>query len=54
MKINNENDDIIFTYKIDKGISKIKGGSNILKKLNYPDKIIQNINIMNKIINKNK
>ena len=30
-----------YTYKMIKGISKIKGGIIVLRQLNYPDKIIQ-------------
>tara|TARA_R110002072_G_scaffold302816_1_gene488929 strand:+ start:4205 stop:6109 length:1905 start_codon:yes stop_codon:yes gene_type:complete len=52
MKVIDKNDDLVFTYEISKGISKIKGASNILKKLNYPDKIIKNMIILNKTINK--
>ena len=32
-----------YTYKIKKGISKIKGGVRILKDMNYPDEIINTI-----------
>jgi len=35
------NDEPTYKYKIKKGISKIKGGVCVLKKLNYPDKIIK-------------
>jgi DNA mismatch repair ATPase MutS len=35
-----EKDSIIYTYKINNGISKIKGGINILKQFNYPTNII--------------
>lgn len=34
-----------FTYKIKKGISKIKGGLKVLKDLDYPKEIIQNLKI---------
>ena len=47
MKVLKKKDDIIFTYKINQGISKIKGASNILKKLNYPEKIIKNVDKLN-------
>ena len=49
MKVLNKKDDIIFTYKINNGISKIKGASNILKKLNYPEKIIKNVDKLNNL-----
>ena len=32
-----------YTYKIKKGISKIKGGVRVLKDMNYPDQIIKTI-----------
>ena len=35
--------DFDFTYKIKKGISKTKGGIKVLKDLNYPKNIIENI-----------
>ena len=41
MKIINTNNDIIYTYKLTKGICKIKGGNKILKDLGYPDEIIK-------------
>ena len=41
MKIINNNNDIIYTYKLTKGICKIKGGNKILKDLGYPDEIIK-------------
>lgn len=47
MKIINENDKIKFTYKLESGISKIKGAKFILKELNYPDKILNKINEIN-------
>ena len=36
-------EDFEFTYKIKKGISKTKGGIKVLKDLNYPKNIIENI-----------
>jgi len=35
-----ENKEIIYKYKLKKGISEIKGGINVLNKLNYPKEII--------------
>lgn len=35
-------DRIKYTYKLEKGISKIKGGINVLTDLNYPKEIIDN------------
>ena len=37
------NEDFKFSYKIKKGISKIKGGLKVLKDLNYPEEIIDKI-----------
>ena len=33
---------MIFTYKIKKGISQIEGAYHILKSLNYPNEILEN------------
>lgn len=49
MKVNNNNNNIEFTYKLEKGISNIKGASDILKKLNYPKEILNNIDNLNDI-----
>jgi DNA mismatch repair ATPase MutS len=38
-----ENGEFIYTYKIKKGISKIKGGVRVLKDMNYPKEIIDSI-----------
>ena len=35
--------DIQYTYKIKKGVSKIQGAIKVLKDMNYPDEIIDNI-----------
>ena len=43
MEINDKESELFFTYKIKKGISKIKGGVKVLKDLNYPEHIINNI-----------
>ena len=42
MKIIKENNDIKYTYKLTKGICKIKGGNKILKDLGYPEEIVSN------------
>lgn len=39
----NTNGNFNYTYKIKKGISKIKGGIRVLKDMNYPDHIIKTI-----------
>lgn len=38
-KINNK---IKYTYKLEHGISEVKGGINVLKEMNYPKEIIEN------------
>ena len=48
MKVTQQDNEIKFTYKIEKGISNIKGASNVLKKLNYPEKILQDIDLLRK------
>ena len=42
MKVNAHDEKLEYKYKIIEGISKIKGGVNVLKDLNYPDEIIEN------------
>jgi hypothetical protein len=44
MKIETVNDDFKYTYKLEKGISYIKGGIKVLKDLDYPPEIIKNTN----------
>ena len=43
MKVNNNAKDFEYTYKIKKGISKVKGAMKVLKDLNYPENIITNM-----------
>ena len=43
MKVNNNSKDFEYTYKIKKGISKVKGAMKVLKDLNYPENIIINM-----------
>lgn len=38
-----ENDELIYTYRIAKGISKQKGALHVLKSMQYPEKIIKHI-----------
>ena len=38
-----DNGNCVYHYKMMKGISTIKGAINILKQLEYPDDIINNI-----------
>ena len=38
----NENKKIVYTYKKKNGITKIKGGVEVLKNLNYPKIIVDN------------
>jgi DNA mismatch repair ATPase MutS len=44
MKINIKGDNFVYTYKLDNGISNIKGGVKVLKDLEYPDEIIVSTN----------
>ena len=43
VKTNEKGDDFEYTYKIKKGISKVKGALKVLKDLEYPDNIITNM-----------
>ena len=43
---------LIYTYKMDSGISEVKGGINVLTDLNYPKEIIDNTISENKKIEK--
>jgi DNA mismatch repair ATPase MutS len=43
MKVNTNAKDFEYTYKIKKGISKVKGAMKVLKDLNYPENIITNM-----------
>jgi hypothetical protein len=43
MKVIKENDNFQYTYLIQKGISKIKGGLKVLHDMNYPKEILNNI-----------
>ena len=43
-------DKLIYTYKLKKGISNIKGTSTVLDDLNYPTDIINKVNKVNKKI----
>ena len=40
VNINKETDDLIYTYKFANGVSNIKGGTFVLKQLEYPTEII--------------
>ena len=44
MKIETANDDFKYTYKLEKGISDIKGGIKVLKDLDYPAEIVNTTN----------
>ena len=43
MKVNMRDNDFEYTYKIKKGISKVKGALKVLKDLEYPENIIINM-----------
>lgn len=50
MKINNENNEFVYTYKYVSGISKIRGGLKVLEYLQYPSDILKEANkVMGKI-----
>lgn len=40
-----ENDNLVYNYTLVKGISKIKGGIKVLKQMEYPEDMIDKINI---------
>ena len=42
MKTIQKNDSFEYTYILENGISKIKGGHKVLKDMNYPVEIISN------------
>ena len=42
MKIENNENKLVFTYKLVEGINSTKGGVNVLKQLDYPENIISN------------
>ena len=44
MKTNIVNDSAVYYYKLQNGISEIKGGITVLKQLGYPQKIIDDTN----------
>ena len=43
MKVNNNAKDFEYTYKIKRGISKVRGAMKVLQDLNYPENIIINM-----------
>ena len=44
--------DLMYTYKIKKGISKIQGAIKILEQMDYPDEILEDVKNFNKKITK--
>lgn len=48
MSTNKEKDKITYTYQLNKGISTVKGGLNILNNMNYPKEILDNCKQKNK------
>ena len=48
MSTNKEKDKIKYTYQLNKGISTVKGGLNILNNMNYPKEILDNCKQTNK------
>lgn len=51
MDIEERNEDFIYTYKLAKGISHIKGGIKVLNDLNYPQEIINETKLLIKEVN---
>ena len=47
IKQNDSKSDFEYTYKLKKGISKVKGGIKVLKDLNYPKEIINDFKTKN-------
>ncbi len=45
LSIIDENDNLVYNYTLVKGISKIKGGIKVLKQMEYPEDMIDKINI---------
>jgi len=43
MLTENTNNELIYTYLLEEGISNIKGGLNVLKQMNYPKEIIEDV-----------
>jgi ABC-type multidrug transport system fused ATPase/permease subunit len=43
MLTDNTNNELIYTYLLEEGISNIKGGLNVLKQMNYPKEIIEDV-----------
>tara|TARA_B100000424_G_C22732690_1_gene397198 strand:- start:464 stop:649 length:186 start_codon:yes stop_codon:yes gene_type:complete len=41
MIVDKEQENLQYTYKMEKGISNIKGGTFVLRELGYPSKIIE-------------
>jgi DNA mismatch repair ATPase MutS len=44
MNVIKKNNDFIYTYKMKKGISKVKGAQKVLKDLFFPENIINAMN----------
>ena len=51
--VQDENDKLIYTYKLKKGISKIQGAIKILEQMKYPEEIIQDVKRYNSEKQKN-
>jgi DNA mismatch repair ATPase MutS len=44
MNVLKKNSDFVYTYKMKKGISKVKGAQKVLKDLSFPENIINGMN----------
>lgn len=51
MDIEERNEDFVYTYKLVKGISNIKGGIKVLNDLNYPEEIVNETKLLIKEVN---
>ena len=43
IEVDSENNDYNYTYKLKKGISKVKGGIKVLRDLAYPEQILKKL-----------
>ena len=50
MHVTQKNGDFVYNYKLQKGISTVKGGIKVLRDLAYPDEIVlDSIKTINKL-----
>jgi hypothetical protein len=51
--VQDENENLTYTYKLKRGISKIQGAIKILEQMEYPEEILQDVKLFNKQKQKN-